>query len=46
MRSGKDRLRYTISFELILMLFLIPAGVIFFDKPAASIGVLGVALAG
>lgn len=45
LRSGKDRLRYAISFEMLLMVFLIPAGAIFFDKPMAEIGALGVALA-
>lgn len=44
LRSGKDRLRYTVSFELLLMIFIIPAGTFFFDKPVAEIGVLGVAL--
>lgn len=45
-RSGKDRLRYAISFEVLLMMILVPAGAAFFDKPIAEIGVLGAALAG
>ena len=44
LRSGKDRLRYTLTFEVILMLMLIPAGMLFFDKPMADIGALGVIL--
>ena len=44
LRSGKDRLRYTLTFEVILMLMLIPAGMLFFDKPMANIGALGVIL--
>ncbi len=44
LRSGKDRLRYTLTFEVILMLMLIPAGMLFFDKPLADIGALGVIL--
>ncbi|MEM7068420.1 MAG: PACE efflux transporter [Pseudomonadota bacterium] len=44
MRSGRDRIRYTVTFEVLLMAMLIPAGSIFFDKSIASIGVLGVAL--
>lgn len=46
LRSGKDRLRYTISFEILLMALLVPAGAVFFDKPIAEIGALGVMLAG
>ena len=46
LRSGKDRLRYAISFELLLMVILVPAGAVFFDKPIAEIGALGVILAG
>lgn len=45
LRTGKDRLRYTISFELLLMAFLVPVGAAFFDKPVAEIGALGVVLA-
>lgn len=43
-RSGKDRLRYTLTFEITLMVFLIPAGAVFFDKGFAEIGILGVIL--
>ncbi len=46
LRSGKDRLRYAISFELLLMVILVPAGAAFFDKPVAEIGLLGAILAG
>ncbi len=46
LRSGRDRLRYTISFELLLMAILVPAGAAFFDKPIAEIGLLGAILAG
>ncbi|MEW2917368.1 PACE efflux transporter [Ruegeria sp. ANG10] len=45
LRTGKDRLRYTISFELLLMAFLVPVGAAFFDKPVAEIGALGAVLA-
>lgn len=44
MRSNKDRLRYTISFELTLMAMLIPAGALFFDKSLEIVGALGVML--
>ena len=44
LRPGKDRLRYTIAFEVSLMVFLIPAGAIFFDKELADIGLLGLVL--
>ncbi|MGB0506411.1 MAG: PACE efflux transporter [Pikeienuella sp.] len=44
MRSTKDRLRYTISFELTLMMMLIPAGAFFFDEGFDTIGILGVML--
>lgn len=45
-RSGKDRLRYAISFEVLLMAMLIPAAAIILDKPLAEIGVLGAVLSG
>ncbi|AKS46132.1 Uncharacterized membrane protein [Octadecabacter temperatus] len=45
LRSGKDRLRYAVSFEFLLMVILVPAGAIFFDKPITEIGVLGIILA-
>lgn len=44
LRSGKDRLRYTILFEGLLMAVLIPAGAAFFDKGLADIGLLGLVL--
>jgi len=45
MRSGKDRIRYTVIFELLLLAMVVPAGAAFFDKPIAEIGVLGIILA-
>ena len=45
MRTGKDRLRYTVSFEFLLMAILVPAGAAFFDKPLSSMGVLSLMLA-
>ena len=45
LRSGKDRLRYTVIFELLLLTMLVPLGAAFFDKPLADIGVLGLILA-
>lgn len=45
LRTGRDRLRYTISFEVFLMAMLIPAGAVFFDTSLADIGLLGGALA-
>lgn len=44
LRSGRDRLRYTITFELLLMTMLIPAGMAFFDKSVMDIGLLGAIL--
>ena len=44
MRNGADRLRYTVTFEITLMLLLVPAGAAFFDKGWADIGVLGLIL--
>lgn len=43
-RSGKDRLRYTVTFEVTLMVLLIPAGALFFDKGLTEIGILGLVL--
>ncbi len=45
MRTGRDRLRYTITFEASLMMILIPAGAVFFDKGLVDIGLLGIILA-
>ncbi|WP_133485662.1 PACE efflux transporter [Aliiroseovarius marinus] len=44
MRTGRDRLRYTISFELLLMALLVPVGAIYFDKALHEIGALGLIL--
>ncbi|WP_108882399.1 PACE efflux transporter [Anderseniella sp. Alg231-50] len=44
MRTGADRLRYTVVFEMTLLLLLVPAGAVFFDKGWADIGLLGVIL--
>ncbi|NQV98428.1 MAG: PACE efflux transporter [Rhodospirillales bacterium] len=46
LRTGKDRFRYTLSFEASLLLFLIPAGAVFFDRDLADIGILGLVLSG
>lgn len=43
-RTGGDRLRYTITFEITLMVFLVPAGAAFFDKGFLDIGMLGLVL--
>lgn len=45
LRTGRDRLRYTISFEVFLMAMLIPAGTVFFDTSLAEVGLLGAVLA-
>ncbi|SLN24262.1 Bacterial Transmembrane Pair family protein [Roseovarius albus] len=44
LRTGKDRMVYAVSFEVILMMLLIPAGAMFFNKGFAEIGLLGVIL--
>ncbi len=44
LRTGRDRLRFSISFELTLMAMLIPAGAAFFDRSLGEIGVLGAVL--
>ena len=44
LRSGKDRIRYTVAFEASLMAILIPAGALFFDKGLFDIGFLGAIL--
>jgi uncharacterized membrane protein len=44
MRTGADRLRYTVTFEMTLLLLLVPAGAAFFDKGWADIGLLGLIL--
>ncbi len=43
-RTGKDRVRYSILLEVGIMAFLIPAGAAFFDKSLADIGLLGLTL--
>lgn len=44
LRSGKDRLRYTVAFEATLMTILVPVGAVFFNKGIADIGLLAVVL--
>ena len=44
MRTGADRLRYTVTFEMTLLVLLVPAGAAFFDKGWADIGVMGLIL--
>ena len=44
MRTGADRLRYTVTFEMTLLVLLVPAGAAFFDKGWADIGILGLIL--
>ena len=44
MRSGRDRLRYSIGLEIGIMAFLIPSGAAFFDKGLSDIGLLGLVL--
>ncbi len=44
LRSGKDRVRYTIAFEASLMAILVPVGALFFDKGLIDIGLLGAVL--
>ncbi len=43
-RTGNDRVRYSILLEVGIMAFLIPAGAAFFDKSLADIGLLGLTL--
>ena len=45
-RSGRDRLRYTLLFEATLMAVLVPAGAAFYDRPLLDIGLLGLVLSG
>lgn len=42
MRTTKDRIRHAISFEVIALLIVAPAGAWAFDKPLLDIGVVGV----
>lgn len=43
-RTPKDRLRYAVAFEIILMMMLVPVGAWVFDKPITHIGSLGIVL--
>ncbi|OAN80927.1 hypothetical protein A8B81_11930 [Sulfitobacter pontiacus] len=42
MRSAFDRLRHAISFEIIALILVIPAGAILFDVPLHDFGVVGI----
>ena len=42
MRSACDRLRHAISFEVIALILVIPAGAILFDVPLHDFGVVGI----
>ncbi len=42
MRSTRDRIRHAISFELIALLIVTPAGAVLFEKPISDIGVIAV----
>ena len=42
MRSALDRLRHAISFEIIALILVIPAGAILFDVPLHDFGVVGI----
>ncbi|MFT7135434.1 PACE efflux transporter [Sulfitobacter sp.] len=44
MRTGAQRVKYTVVFELVLMSLLVPAGAVFFDKSLSEVGVLGLIL--
>lgn len=44
LRTAKDRLCYSVSFEVSLMLILVPAGSLFFSKSIADMGLLGLVL--
>ena len=44
LRSLKDRIRYTVIFETILLTMIVPAGMIFYDRGIWDIGLLGVIL--
>ena len=46
LRTARDRFRYTILFEITLMLVLVPIGAVFFDKPLFDIGLLLAVLSG
>ena len=42
MRSALDRLRHAISFEIIALILVIPAGAILFNVPLHDFGVVGI----
>lgn len=44
LRSGWDRTRHAVLFEVILLAIFIPLGAYFFDKPAVHVGALSVSL--
>lgn len=46
MRSGMDRLRYTVTFELTLMAMAVPGMALFFDRGLAEMGLVGLFLSG
>ena len=43
-RSGRDRLRYTVLFEFFLLLILAPIGAVIFDRHLFEIGLLSLVL--
>ena len=43
-RSGRDRLRYTLLFELLLIAMLAPIGALVLDRPVQDIGLLSIVL--
>ena len=43
-RSGRDRLRYTVLFEFFLLLMLAPIGAVIFDRHLFEIGLLSLVL--
>lgn len=43
-RSGKDRLRYTLLFEVILLSILVPVGAFLLEKHVLQLGLLAVVL--
>ncbi len=44
LRRLKDRIRYTVIFESILLIMLVPAGMAFYGRAFFDIGLLGVIL--
>jgi len=43
-RTGKDRLRYTVMFELILIMIMVPTVSFVLERPIFSIGLLAITL--